>query len=148
MPALRFLWALVLASAASSFAQVNPAPAPVSPARSPAVITATGAQEELVQLAYVQQVGLVVLGGFAAAGTSPRPWDKLAQGMAALAGELAGVGFRGPFAVADGRIIHNAGGSEAQELAFAIASALAESVGVGQDVGVIAAEGAGRLQCV
>ncbi len=33
-------------------------------------------------------------------------------------------GFRGPFAVADGRIIHNAGGSEAQELAFAIASAV------------------------
>src|SRR5256885_5387444 len=65
------------------------------------------------------------LGGFAAAGTSPRPWDKLAQGMAALAGELAGVGFRGPFAVADGRIIHNAGGSEAQELAFALASAIA-----------------------
>src|SRR5438105_993284 len=45
MPALRFFWALVLASAASSFAQVNPAPAPVSPARSPAVITATGAQD-------------------------------------------------------------------------------------------------------
>ena len=33
-------------------------------------------------------------------------------------------GFRGPFAVADGRIIHNAGGSEAQELAFAIAAAV------------------------
>jgi methylmalonyl-CoA mutase len=33
-------------------------------------------------------------------------------------------GFRGPFAVADGRIIHNAGGSEAQELSFAIASAV------------------------
>ena len=29
-------------------------------------------------------------------------------------------GFRGPFAVADGRVIHNAGGSEAQELAFAL----------------------------
>ncbi len=38
--------------------------------------------------------------------------------------DLAGQGFRGPFAVADGRIIHNAGGSEAQELAFAIASAV------------------------
>ena len=33
-------------------------------------------------------------------------------------------GFRGPFAVADGRVIHNAGGSEAQELAFALASAV------------------------
>ena len=39
--------------------------------------------------------------------------------------ELADEGFRGPFAVADGRVIHNAGGSEAQELAFALASAVA-----------------------
>ena len=38
--------------------------------------------------------------------------------------DLASQGFGGPFAVADGRIIHNAGGSEAQELAFAIASAV------------------------
>jgi methylmalonyl-CoA mutase len=65
------------------------------------------------------------LGGFAAAGKSPQPWEKLAQSLTALARELAGEGFHGPFAVADGRIIHNAGGSEAQELAFAIASAVA-----------------------
>jgi methylmalonyl-CoA mutase len=38
--------------------------------------------------------------------------------------ELADVGFRGPFAVADGRVIHGAGGSEAQELAFALGSAV------------------------
>ena len=38
--------------------------------------------------------------------------------------DLAEQGFRGPFAVADGRIIHNAGGSEAQELAFALAAAV------------------------
>ena len=44
---------------------------------------------------------------------------------AAMIGELAAAGFRGPFAVADGRVIHNAGGSEAQELAFALASAVA-----------------------
>jgi methylmalonyl-CoA mutase len=64
------------------------------------------------------------LGGFAASGTSPQPWSQLSKGFAAMIGELAGAGFRGPFAVADGRIIHNAGGSEAQELAFAIASAV------------------------
>jgi methylmalonyl-CoA mutase len=46
----------------------------------------------------------------------------LRKALAELVDELAGAGFRGPFAVADGRIIHNAGGSEAQELAFAIAS--------------------------
>jgi methylmalonyl-CoA mutase len=34
-------------------------------------------------------------------------------------------GFNGPLAVADGRIIHNAGGSEAQELAFVLGVAVA-----------------------
>jgi methylmalonyl-CoA mutase len=64
------------------------------------------------------------IGGFAASGTSPRPWAALAQGFAGMVRDLAEHGFGGPFAVADGRIIHNAGGSEAQELAFAIASAV------------------------
>jgi methylmalonyl-CoA mutase len=64
------------------------------------------------------------LGGFAATGSSPRHWSELSRSFAGLVGELAEQGFRGPFAVADGRIIHNAGGSEAQELAFAIASAV------------------------
>ncbi|MEA3022179.1 MAG: methylmalonyl-CoA mutase [Alphaproteobacteria bacterium] len=65
------------------------------------------------------------IGGFAASGASPRPWAALAQDFATMVRELAAQGFAGPFAVADGRIIHNAGGSEAQELAFAIASAVA-----------------------
>jgi len=65
------------------------------------------------------------IGGFAASGASPRPWAALAQDFTAMVRELAAQGFGGPFAVADGRIIHNAGGSEAQELAFAIASAVA-----------------------
>ncbi len=65
------------------------------------------------------------VGGFAAAGRSPQSWNELSPNFAAIVGELAGNGFRGPFAVADGRIIHNAGGSETQELAFALASAVA-----------------------
>ena len=65
------------------------------------------------------------IGGYAASGRGPRSWDELAPNFAAMVGELAAAGFRGPFAVADGRIIHNAGGSEAQELAFALASAVA-----------------------
>jgi methylmalonyl-CoA mutase len=64
------------------------------------------------------------IGGFAASGTSPRPWSELSKIFAAGVRDLAEQGFRGPFAVADGRIIHNAGGSEAQELAFAIAAAV------------------------
>ena len=64
------------------------------------------------------------IGGFAASGASPKPWSELSKTFVAAIRDLADQGFRGPFAVADGRIIHNAGGSEAQELAFAIAAAV------------------------
>ncbi|TMJ02732.1 MAG: methylmalonyl-CoA mutase [Alphaproteobacteria bacterium] len=65
------------------------------------------------------------LGHMAAAGSTIRPWNELAPYFAGLVKQLADDGFRGPFAVADARVIHNAGGSEAQELAFALASAVA-----------------------
>ncbi|MEN3382469.1 MAG: methylmalonyl-CoA mutase [Hyphomicrobiales bacterium] len=64
------------------------------------------------------------LGHMAATGSEAVPWSTLAPNFAGLVAELAGEGFRGPFAVADGRVIHNAGGSEAQELSFALASAV------------------------
>jgi methylmalonyl-CoA mutase len=64
------------------------------------------------------------IGGMAAAGGSDKPWRELAPYFAELVGELAKEGFRGPFAVADGRVIHNAGGSEAQELAYVLAVAV------------------------
>jgi methylmalonyl-CoA mutase len=65
------------------------------------------------------------IGGFAASGGSPRSWNEMAPDFASGIGRMAAAGFRGPFAVADGRVVHNAGGSEAQELAFALASAVA-----------------------
>src|SRR5215469_12240732 len=65
------------------------------------------------------------VGGFAVAGRSARGWQELAASLAATVAALTNDGFRGPFAVADGRVIHNTGGSEAQELAFALASAVA-----------------------
>jgi methylmalonyl-CoA mutase len=64
------------------------------------------------------------IGGLAATGLSPRPWSELSRSLASAVRDLAAQGFRGPFMVADGRIIHNAGGSEAQELAFALAAAV------------------------
>jgi methylmalonyl-CoA mutase len=64
------------------------------------------------------------IGGLAASGASPKPWSELSKTFSAAIRDLAEQGFRGPFAVADGRIIHNAGGSEAQELAFAVAAAV------------------------
>ncbi len=68
--------------------------------------------------------GINPVGGFAVTGRAPLPWAKLSQVFAGLAGEFAAEGFRGPLAVADGRIIHNACGSEAQELAFTLACAV------------------------
>ncbi len=66
------------------------------------------------------------IGGFAATRHAARGAGKISRRyFAEMVGGLAGDGFRGPFAVADGRVIHNAGGSEAQELAFALASAVA-----------------------
>ncbi len=64
------------------------------------------------------------IGGLAASGTSPRHWSELSKYFAEMIRNLNEQGFHGPFAVADGRIIHNAGGSEAQELAFALAAAV------------------------
>ncbi len=64
------------------------------------------------------------IGGFAAAGASPKPWSELSGMLAGAVRKFAAQGFHGPFVVADGRIIHNAGGSEAQELAFAISAAV------------------------
>src|SRR4249920_740015 len=64
-------------------------------------------------------------GAMATRGVAPMPWSELAPEVTALIASLAEQGFAGPFAVADGRPVHAAGGSEAQELAFAIANAVA-----------------------
>ena len=68
--------------------------------------------------------GFDPLGAAAVAGGSPLPWGELAPIFNAVISDLAGRGFRGPFAPADGRVIHNAGGSEAQELAYVLAVAV------------------------
>ncbi len=65
------------------------------------------------------------LGARAMRGAFPAPWVELAPVVNGLIGDLAAEGFSGPFAVADGRPVHVAGGSEAQELAFVLANALA-----------------------
>jgi methylmalonyl-CoA mutase len=51
-------------------------------------------------------------------------WSEAAARLGNNIAALAGAGCTGPFAVADARMVHNAGGSEAQELAFALAVAL------------------------
>jgi methylmalonyl-CoA mutase len=69
--------------------------------------------------------GFDPLGAMATRGLAPMPWVELAPAVTALIAGLAEQGFTGPFAVSDGRPVHAAGGSEAQELAFVLANALA-----------------------
>ena len=69
--------------------------------------------------------GLDPLGACAVWGSSPYTWPEIAPAVTSAIKGLVGLGFKGPFAPADGRVIHDAGGSEAQELAFVLASSLA-----------------------
>ena len=64
--------------------------------------------------------GFDPLGVLAAKGAT----DASPDDVATLAKSLSARGFRGPFAAADGRPVHEAGGTEAQELAFALSSAV------------------------
>jgi methylmalonyl-CoA mutase len=69
--------------------------------------------------------GLDPIGACAVWGSSPYAWPEIVPAVTGAITGLAAMGFRGPFAVADGRVIHDAGGSEVQELAFVLAAGLA-----------------------
>jgi methylmalonyl-CoA mutase len=65
------------------------------------------------------------LSTMAVRGAAPAPWSEMAPAFAKMVRDLKDRGFKGPFALADSRPVHDAGGSEAQELAFALAVAVA-----------------------
>ncbi|TAK48574.1 MAG: methylmalonyl-CoA mutase [Xanthobacteraceae bacterium] len=67
-----------------------------------------------------EPLAVMAVRGYAAA-----PWPELAEALAQHVNALKLRGYGGPFVLADGRPVHDAGGSEAQELAFVLASAVA-----------------------
>jgi methylmalonyl-CoA mutase len=69
--------------------------------------------------------GLDPLAACAEWGHSPYTWDEIKPAVTSGIKGLAGLGFKGPFASADGRVVHDAGGSEVQELAFVLACGVA-----------------------
>jgi len=69
--------------------------------------------------------GLDPVGACAVWGSSPYAWPEIMSAVTGAIKGFAAMGFKGPFAVADGRVIHDAGGSEVQELAFVLASGVA-----------------------
>ena len=82
--------------------------------------------------------GLDPIGACAVWGSSPYAWPEIAPAVTGAIKGLSSLGFKGPFAVADGRVIHDAGGSEAQELAFVLATGVAylralENAGIALD---------------
>ena len=68
--------------------------------------------------------GFDPLGASAHNGGFPLPWSQFAPLAANLAADLAAQGFAHSLLVADGRVVHGAGGTEAQELAYVIAAAV------------------------
>ena len=68
--------------------------------------------------------GFDPFGAMATRGVAHKPWSELAPEVTGLISNLVSQGFTGPFCVGDGRPVHAAGGSEAQELAFALANAV------------------------
>lgn len=69
--------------------------------------------------------GLDPIGACAVWGSSAYNWWEIAPAFTGAIRTLAAMGFKGPFAVADGRVIHDAGGSEVQELAYVLAVGVA-----------------------
>jgi methylmalonyl-CoA mutase len=65
------------------------------------------------------------LSTMAVRGSAAAAWSEMETPFAKVVGDLIGRGFKGPFVLACGRPVDDAGGSEAQELAFALALALA-----------------------
>src|SRR5205807_9093422 len=63
------------------------------------------------------------LSAMAVRGSTATAWPDIEKPFAKMIGELVIRGLKGPFVLADGRPVHDAGGSEAQELAFALAAA-------------------------
>src|SRR6202790_2982007 len=79
--------------------------------------------------------GLDPIGACAVWGSSPYAWAEIVPAVTGAIKGLAALGFKASFAPADGRVIHDAGGSEVQELAFVLAVGVAylravESAGV------------------
>ncbi len=70
--------------------------------------------------------GLDPVGDFARTGAAILPWPELSARAGATAKDLKAKGFaKARFLRADGRAVHEAGGSEAQELAFVVATGIA-----------------------
>ncbi len=88
-----------------------------------AMVAAKAARDGLDPASLSVAFGIDPIGAFARRGTLEN-WDGAAAKAADMALGLRKRGFAGTQVIADGRVIHDAGGSEAQELAFVLGAAV------------------------
>ncbi len=69
-------------------------------------------------------LGMDPIGGLGSLGSLSVAWDEVSARMGAMLASLTGKGFNGRAFIADGRAYHEAGASEAQELAAVLATGL------------------------
>ncbi len=104
---------------------------PVAVEYSPRAPNAAGAIMRLVDKAHIEpsitriSFGYDPLGAQALHGFLPGPWRDYAKTFAEQVKSAAKAGFTHGTVAADARVVHAAGGAEAQELGFALAGALA-----------------------
>ena len=99
-------------------------PPPFSGFEAARLLVAVAGTRRLDATALALDAGLDPLGDTARAGTPPEPWPALAKRTAEAAKVLQGLGLEGPLLRADARPYHEAGASEAQELASILATAV------------------------
>ncbi len=116
---------IVLAGVMADAVHLRFETAPFDGRRVAALATGLAARRSLPADALHIDIGLDPVGDMARAGGAPVDPATLMANLAAIAGEVAGSGLGGHPIRADGRVVHEAGGSEAQELAFVVASAVA-----------------------
>jgi methylmalonyl-CoA mutase len=88
-------------------------------------ISALAKRRRLDPAALAIEFGLDPLGDIARTGQIIRPWTELLQHVATTASTLKNQGFKAPMLCIDARAFHEAGASEAQELAAALAVGVA-----------------------
>lgn len=97
---------------------------PAAGARALEALLAAIERHKVAPSATAIRFGLDPIGAMAGGGAAKRRWREVAEELASGAATLAQRGFAGPFVAADARLVHAAGGSNIQELAFALAAAV------------------------
>ena len=99
-------------------------PAPFAGPEAARLLVGVALTRRLDAAALDLDAGLDPVGDMARTGATREPWPVLARRTAEAAGELRGLGLGGPLFRADARPYHEAGASEAQELASVLATAV------------------------